>query len=115
MRLANLMKKAAEDPNGDIYFDGIEIFDAGLDTEYYHDPRTKQNEEGLQVVIPFCSFGGQDWYICPDCCQIEAILTFGKSQTRCCLDIDCQRLLRLNGEMYLIQRTPIIVDDNEIY
>lgn len=113
MKLSNLIENVNNNPNSELFFEGIMTIGEGTKGEYYIDPRTYRHANGLNVVTPFCFHGGEYWYICPDCGQIHIAHGFGKRETGCCEDIDCKRVQVIGGEPIFIQRDPIIILDEE--
>lgn len=112
LNFEKLITKAKQEPEGDVYYTGIEVMNKGEESEYYIDPRTERNENNLNVVKPFCYMNGHYWYVCPDCQQIHySPATYGgKRETQCCGDIDCQRIQRIGTELVAIQREPIVLE-----
>lgn len=119
MKKANLIKfetlisNAQNTPESEIYFTRILIANKDSNDEFYIDPRTWTNPDGLKVVLPICYHGGHDWYICPDCGQLHPVHGYGKRETGCCNDIDCERIQRVGTEYIFIQRDPIVIADAE--
>lgn len=106
-----LISKVLDTEYSELYFTQIVIVNRGEADEWYIDRRTWENPDGLRVVLPFCFHNGHYWYICPDCGKIHATEYFGKQQTGCCEDIDCQRWVKAGGEYIFIQRNPVIISE----
>lgn len=113
IKLEKLISNVSNDPGSTMFFNGIMTVNKGTLQEYYIDPRTWRNPNGLNVVTVFCYHNSEYWYICPDCGQIHRAFHFGKSQTGCCMDIDCQRHQYAKGEHVFVQRDPVILQDEE--
>ena len=112
--MKNRLKRLLTNPKAKVYFKDILIMHEGEKREYYIDPRTKRNEEGLNVIRPFAWLNGHYWYICFDCGQIHMSSNIGKIQSGCCMDIDCERHQYINGNHHMIKREAIILDDEDI-
>lgn len=98
----------------EIFFNDVLIMHEGEKREYYIDPRTKRDDEtGLNEVKPIAFISPFYFYICPDCGQVHMTINFGKIQTGCCLDIDCERHQKVNSNSYFIKREPIYLLDEE--
>lgn len=113
-KFEDLISRCMRDPDSEVYFTQIMIANHGQKNEFYIDPRTWERPDGLKVILPFCFHGGVDWYICPDCGQIHMVAGYGKRETGCCMDIDCQRLQKTgDGGFMIIQRDPVMILDAE--
>lgn len=111
--LETLISNAMNTPESEIFFNGIQIVGRGTKHEYYIDPRTWTRADGLKVVLPFCFHRGHDWYVCPDCGQLHIAYDYGKRETGCCEDIDCERLQSIGESHIFIQRDPVFIMEPE--
>ena len=116
IRFEKLISNATETPGSEVYFTRILIANKDSDDEFYIDPRTWTRPDGLKVVLPICfhgGHGGHDWYICPDCGQLHIAYGYGKRETGCCEDIDCERLQRIGESHIFIRRDPVFIMEPE--
>lgn len=107
MNLQKLLK--VEDV--EVLAEDIEVMNKGQQNEIFIDARTERNEDGINVVKPILYKSPFYYYVCPDCGKIHVTNHIGKIQPGCCHDIDLERYQKINGNMHLIKREPIILDD----
>lgn len=108
IKLENLIQRAKEH-NGIVYIKegDILVIEAG----YIDTRETFKLEHNIHFVKPVTFHNGYYWYVCPDCSKLHCSDKLGKIETGCCLDIDCTRHQYFNGTHFIVQRTPIILED----